>query len=133
MSLFRCRKLRFLYLLALLQLVGGPLVLLHVTVFCQLTVSEAPRIGVARAVVAAISSPEFRAVADLPGEKEARKDGHDGSPKPDGGKTKQPVLPGENFSLALFPANVPHELFSRERHWTPQWAHAPPAPPPRVA
>ncbi len=129
MSLFRCRKLRFLYLLALLQLVGGPLVLLHVTVFCKLTVSEAPEIGISRAAVAAFSSPEFLAIADFSNGNEARKDG---TQKPDTGKAKQPVIPWAQPSPKFFCEEIAIETFSREIHWISQWAHAPPAPPPRV-
>ena len=59
MALFRCRKMRFPYLLALLQLVGGPLVLLHVSVFCKATLEEAPRVGIAKAAAAAWHSEGF--------------------------------------------------------------------------
>jgi hypothetical protein len=59
---FRTGKWRFLYLLALAQLVGGPLVLLQFTVFCKMALHETPRVGVAKAAVGVWNLDDFRAV-----------------------------------------------------------------------
>ena len=61
MEFVRNGKLRLLYVLALAQLVGGPLVLLQVTLLCKLTLHEAPLIGMADAAVRAWHSDEFQA------------------------------------------------------------------------
>jgi hypothetical protein len=53
MAFLRTGKLRLLYVLALAQLVGGPLVLLQVTLFCKLTVKEVPHMKVAEAAARA--------------------------------------------------------------------------------
>lgn len=129
MGLFRCRKLRPLYLLALLQLVGGPLVLLHVTMLCKLTLDEAPRMGMAKAAVAAWKSDGFQKalVADALPEKNSRKEGDSAKPK----MAKQAPSP-INFPTAPAAAEtcggtVAEHLVT----WTPRWPNAPPGPPPR--
>ncbi len=134
MALFRCRKMRFLYLLALLQLVGGPLVLLHVTVFCKLTVSNAPEIGLARAAVSAWHSEGFQKaiVADVFFEKNARNEGKDGTQKHGLEKAKQPVTP---WDAPVITIAAPHTKISAPNYgvaWTPLWPNAPPGPPPRL-
>ena len=130
MSFFRCRKLRFLYLLALIQLVGGPLVLLQVTVFCELTLKESPRIGIAKAAIEAWKSDGFQsALAEHSNpEKNSRKEGDGEKPE----KAKQIPLPWS------FPAestdilrNESQSVAENEVTWTPLWPNAPPGPPPR--
>ncbi len=131
MSFFRWRKLRFLYLLALVQLVGGPLVLLQVTVFCKLTLNETPRIGMAKAAIEAWKSEGFQSALterSLP-EKNGRKEGDGKKPE----KAKQMPLPWN------FPAGSPDVLRNgsqsvaeNEVTWTPLWPNAPPGPPPRL-
>lgn len=134
MALFRCRKMRFLYLLALLQLVGGPLVLLHVTVFCKLTTSKTPEMGVAQAAVSAWHAEGFQEalLADALFEKGARKEGDGQKPKPDLGKVKQPVVPWEvpRFTLAGRHKKISAPCYGVA--WTPLWPNAPPGPPPRL-
>ncbi len=129
MGLLQCHKLRPLYLLALLQLVGGPLVLLHVTMFCKLTLDETPRMGMAKAVEAAWKSEGFQKalLADALPEKPARKEG-DG-PKP---KLEKQVPSGLDFPTAPALANVCiNNVAERIVTWTPRWPNAPPGPPPR--
>ncbi len=135
MNFLRAGKMRWLYLLALAQLVGGPLVLLQVTVFTKLTLHEAPRMGVAKAAVHAWHSDDFQAVltaADV-----VRKD-HSKSPAPTDGSTpkvekaKMPVVPwmGAPVSLAALSRHCP--IVDHARIWTPAWPQAPPGPPPRI-
>lgn len=133
MALFRCRKLRFLYLLALLQLVGGPLVLLHVTVFCKLTLGEAPRMGVAAAAVKAWKTDGFQeALAnDFSPERKGHRDGE--TPKPEPDKAKQPPIPWSNPARRAFADDVNQSIAERAVTWTPRWPNAPPGPPPRFA
>lgn len=126
--------MRTLYLLALLQLLGGPVVLLHVTVFCKLTVSEAPRIGITEAAFDALASEEFRecAHAGLPKRDTPAKENREGDPKPKLEKPNQPPAPWM----------VEHRIFAHDvkstaiaetvRTWTPAWPNAPPGPPPRL-
>ena len=133
MSLFRCRKLRFLYLLALLQLVGGPLVLLHVTVFCKLTLRETPRVGMAAAAVKAWKSDGFQeALAkDFSPGKSGRKD--DEKPKPESDKSKQPPIPWIHPARRALADAGSQSIAERAVTWTPRWPNAPPGPPPRFA
>jgi len=131
MGMFRCRKLRPLYLLALLQLVGGPLVLLHVTAFCKLTLDETPRMGMAKAAVAAWKSDGFQEalVADSLPEKPVRKEG-------DGPKPKMETQAPSTFDFPTAPAAVDvgsGAVAVRVVTWTPRWPNAPPGPPPRFA
>lgn len=132
-AIFRSGKFRLLYLLALVQLVGGPVMLLHVTLFSKLVIREAPRVGVVRAVAFAWDSPEFReSLADAaPPRKDAAKpEKKEGKAKPDSPTTPDfPWMaepPGDDGDPAL--CGVP----GHSRIWTPQWPNAPPGPPPRI-
>lgn len=133
MAFARLGKLRFLYLLALAQLVGGPLVLLQVTVFCKVALHEAPRVGMAKAAVRAWLSDDFQAVlvATSPGEKSERN-----SPPPTRDpsleKAKHPVVPWHMSPLVLADLSSHCKIADRARTWTPAWPQAPPGPPPRV-
>ncbi len=135
MGFFRSGKLRLLYVLALVQLVGGPLVLFQVSVFCKLALHEAPRIGVAKAAELAWKSERFQAVlvaGEIPHAKVVKPlPGGDG-PKAKVEKVKQPVIPWMNPRLELAIAGVRCTLVDRERVWTPAWPQAPPGPPPCV-
>ncbi len=133
MAFFRCNKLRFLYLLALIQLVGGPLVLLHVTVFCKLTLNETPRMGVAAAAVKAWNAEGFQdALAkDFTPERNGRKDGE--KPKADPEKAQQPPIPWSNPARHFACDEGSRSIAERAVTWTPQWPNAPPGPPPRFA
>ncbi len=133
MAFLRCSKLRYLYLLALVQLVGGPLVLLHVTVFCKLTLDEAPRMGVAAAAMKAWHAEGFQEalVADFSPEKNGRRDGDKPKPEPD--KAKQPPIPWGNPVRRAAPHEGGQSIAERAVTWTPRWPNAPPGPPPRFA
>lgn len=136
MSSFRGGKLRFLYLLALLQLVGGPLVLLQVTVFCKLVAREAPAAGIAKATERAWNSAEFDAA--LAATKPAV--GHDGkkSSVPDEGPhsktppSKQVFSPWMERRWNVLAVAAACRVAEREKNWTPVWPQAPPGPPPRL-
>ncbi len=129
MELFRCAKMRPLYLLALLQLVGGPLVLLHVTLFCKLTLHEAPRMGMANAAVAAWESEGFQKalLADALPEKHSRKEGDGAKPKPEKQAPPSMDFPTAPAATATCGGTVAERLVT----WTPRWPNAPPGPPPR--
>ena len=135
MSAFPKGKLRLLYVLALAQLVGGPLVLLQVTLFCKLTLHEAPRVGMAEAAVRAWHSNEFQAAIltgdrTRTGETKSSPPSRDPKVKPE--HVKPPVIPWQADRLALVLSCVDCESPHCERVWTPQWPQAPPGPPPRV-
>jgi hypothetical protein len=133
MGFFRSGKLRYLYLLALAQLVGGPLVLLHVTVFCKLTVREAPRVGFVEAAAGAFASDEFRACASagLPKRETPAKESPESDPKPKLEKPSQPPAPWM-AERRIFAHDVKGTAIAETaRTWTPAWPNAPPGPPPR--
>lgn len=135
MGFFRSGKLRYLYLLALAQLVGGPLVLLHVTVFCKLTVREAPRVGFVEAAAVALDSDEFRACASagLPKRETPAKESPESDPKPKLEKPSQPPAPWM-AERRIFAHDVKGAAIAETaRTWTPAWPNAPPGPPPRWA
>ena len=133
MGFFRSGKMRPLYLLALLQLLGGPVVLLRVTVFCKLTVREAPRVGFVEAAAGAFASDEFRecASAGLPKRDTPAKDGREGDPKPKLEKPQHPPAPWM-AERRIFAHDVKGTAIAdTARTWTPAWPNAPPGPPPR--
>lgn len=136
MNFFRTGKFRFLYLLALIQLVGGPLVLLQVTVFCKLTLHETPRIGMAKAAVSAWRSADFQAVlapADVAKADDLKPTPSGNGPKVKLEKAKEPVIPWMPIRVNLAALAVRVDVVDRERFWTPAWPQAPPGPPPRIA
>ncbi len=134
-GLLNGKKLKLLYILALFQLVAGPLVLFQVTLFCKLTVSETPRQGIAKAFGKAWSSNEFQAsIQNADGvKKEAAK-----SPLPtsDPGerliKAKVPWIVWQPAPLRILADTELVPCSDWARMWTPTWPQAPPAPPPRV-
>lgn len=133
MARFRTGKLRLLYVLALAQLVGGPIVLLQVTLLCKLTLNEAPRMHMAEAVVSAWHSDEFQAAITAGarhGETQTPLPSRDPKGTPD--KSKPPAVPWKCEPLALIVHAVTCEIVTRERIWTPAWPQAPPGPPPRL-
>ena len=125
---------RHLVLLALFQLVAGPLMLLQVTVFCSLTARETPQQGVAKAVVKAWHSDAFQSLLALSDEGRVEKD--HGSLPPDSGK-----FLGAKAKLNMVVWQLPPVEFYRPcvdgvwdphlRAWTPSWPQAPPGTPPR--
>jgi hypothetical protein len=128
-------KLKILYLLALFQLVAGPLVLLQVTVLFKLTSRETPSRGVTVAFKKAWSSNEFQATFELP---EAHRQDRFKSPLPTkdpAGKLltmKMPVTFWHQDPLVLVITSELVPCSDWERMWTPTWPQAPPGPPPRV-
>lgn len=131
----RAGKMRWLYLLALAQLVGGPLVLLQVILFCKLTVHEAPRTGVIQAAAKAWHSDDFQKTLVVGNT--VRKD-HSKAPAPTDGhapkleKAKMPVLPWMESPVALVCLSRHVRIVDHARMWTPAWPQAPPGPPPRI-
>ena len=135
MTFARLGNLRFLYLLALVQLVGGPLVLFQVTVFCKVALHEAPRVGMAKAAVRAWQSDDFQTVlaaADGVRSRESKWLPPTGDPKPKLEKAKPPMIPWEPAALVLCLLSDHCKIADRARTWTPAWPQAPPGPPPRV-
>jgi hypothetical protein len=135
MGFFEIGKLRILYLLALAQLVGGPLVLLHVTVFCKVALQNVPRVGMKDAAVLAWHSDDFQAAlvtTDFVGTKESKSlpPGH--GPKLKLEKGKVPFIAWTTEPVVLAASSCPCEHADRARTWTPAWPQAPPGPPPRV-
>lgn len=135
MNFFRTGKMRWLYLLALVQLVGGPLVLLQVTVFCKLTLHEAPHLGVAKAVVSAWHSDDFQAVlvaADVVRKPDSKAPAPIEGSKSKLEKAKLPVVPWMVASVELLCLSSHCRIVDHARVWTPAWPQAPPGPPPRI-
>lgn len=135
MNFFRTGKLRFLYWLALAQLVGGPLVLLQVTVFCKLALNEAPRVGMVRAAAGAWKSAEFQATLTATAISKAGETKTlppTGDPKLKLEKAKLPVIPWEPAPLVCSVLSRHCKIAERTRTWTPGWPQAPPGPPPKV-
>ncbi len=134
-NLPRGRKLKFLYVLALFQLVAGPLVLWQVTVFTKLAAREAPSSGVAAAFMKAWHSDEFQAAlqdTQPPGKKDAKSPLPTSDPK---GKLLKGDLHAALWKSTRLPRISADGLVLRSdwsRRWTPVWPQAPPGPPPRM-
>jgi hypothetical protein len=131
-------KFRHLYLLALFQLVGGPLVLVPMLMMSKAVVRETAQHGVVQGFHQAMVSQEWSEVRDIlqnggmmaepssstkaPGQQEKTKDG---KPKLDFAAWTMPAL----MELEGVPVKRP------AWQWQPMasnWANAPPSPPPRV-
>lgn len=114
---------------------GGPLVLLQVTVFCKMTLAEAPHVGLVRAAVDTLTSEHFHG-AIAAGKwiaNDAKKSvPPTGEPKQKLEKAKLPMIPWNTTPIILATLAVPYESVDRARTWTPAWPQAPPGPPPRV-
>ncbi|RYD20540.1 MAG: hypothetical protein EOP88_14690 [Verrucomicrobiaceae bacterium] len=135
MDFFRAGKMRWLYLLALAQLVGGPLVLLQVTVFTKLTLQETPRMGVAKAAVHAWHSGDFQTVlsaADVARKNDSKAPAPVDGPQPKLEKAKLPVVPWMSAPVSLACLSSHCSIVDHARVWTPAWPQAPPGPPPRI-
>ena len=128
--------MKFLYLLALFQLVAGPLVLLQVTVFTKLAVREVPSQGMATGFVRAWQSDVFQAVLHDNGQPAAKKESKSPLPTSD---PKGKVLKGD-MPIAVWKSSKMPRIAAEglvlcsdwSRRWTPIWPQAPPGPPPRV-
>lgn len=134
MTLPGWKKMKLLYVLALFQLVAGPLMLMQVTVFCKMVVKESPRQGVAAAFEKSWSSEEFQAVLASP---DAPKKGEAQSPQPAPEEKlkvekKMPLMAWQAVAfLKVLPCErVAWVMPERLRYGV--WPQAPPAPPPRV-
>ena len=128
-------KPRTLLLLALFQLVAGPLVLLQVTVFCSLTVRETPREGVAVAMVKAWKSETFQSL--LTAAQNGRAQADNGSvpasdDKAGHAKAKLHLLPWHSLEVVSLPCVMSGDRHVLGKAWTPAWPQAPPGTPPRV-
>ena len=130
------RNTRWLYLLALFQLVAGPLVLTQVMVFCKITVENTAEQGVITAAVEALQSDEFNASLDAAaGVRQEEPNSDRQLPR----ETKMSSLkiigtPWAGHLPALV-ADAPQSIdFADYRQrWTPTGLSAPPGPPPRLA
>jgi len=124
---------RHLILLALFQLVAGPLVLLQVSVFCSLTVREAPSQGVAKAMVKAWNHEAFQSLLSAP---DSHKLSNDAAPS---GTSKEGQLKAKiqlfawSSETALYapPFKIANWAAYHEA-WKTVWPQAPPGTPPRV-
>ena len=127
------RNTRWLYLLAIFQLVAGPLVLTQVMVFCKLTAEKAPQQGLVAAAAETMLSAEF--AESLDEAVRATQQKHDGK-TPGREKPQDVKIIGTTWSatagLVAF-APVELEYTAHEVCWTPQGLHAPPGQPPRLA
>ena len=135
MGKFNIRNLRLLYLLALFQLVAGPLVLFQVTVLCKLTVGEVARNGVTTAVSKAWHNPEFQAtLTDDSGIHSATKKSTlpTRDPKQKIVKVKMPAIAWQVSPLVLVNLSEKITGWDFSQTWTPAWPQAPPGPPPRL-
>jgi len=129
------RKKQWLILLALFQLVAGPLVLLQVMVFCQVTAEKAPEQGIVKAAAEAWHSAEFQRTLDVAANLKRQDQPLPGTPE----KTFQPETKKifgtlwEPLSGLVRPHADPLPGTELRRGWTPVCQSAPPGPPPRVA
>ncbi len=129
------KNLRLLYLLALFQLVAGPLVLFQVTVLCKLTVQDTTGKSVATAVSKAWHSPEFQAtLSDDDGLQQVTKKlpiptSH---PKTKIVKVKMPAIAWQAKPVVRVNLSKRITAGAYSRVWTPAWPQAPPGPPPRL-
>ena len=127
------RKNRWLYLLALFQLVAGPLMLVGVTTLCKITVQEMPTHGFAKAVRKAWVSQEVQALVCAAADE-------------CGGGNTAPIPVKKCHSelnkiicepwsaVRLFYPQLAHlSPHSTEPVWTPACPSAPPGTPPRLA
>lgn len=119
-----------LCLLALCQLAAGPLVLVAVLAFAKVTVREAPREGLVKAISSALHSPEVQSAL------QALNDTSQDSSKsslPKAAKDKVKIIAVaweiERVSLTAF---LTAEEVRGLRTWALSRPQAPPGPPPRV-
>ena len=125
---------RHLILLALFQVVAGPLVLLQVSVFCSLTVREAPRQGVAKAMVKAWNNEAFQSLIVV---SDNGTRGDDATPvdatKSGAAKAKIHLLAWHAEPVLSMPPVKLSNWEAYHQAWTPAWPQAPPGTPPRVS
>lgn len=128
-------KSKYLYLLALFQLVAGPLVLMQVSVFCSLTVREAPRQGVAKAMAQAWKSETFQSLLAASSTDKMHTDKGSlpsNDDKAGNAKAKVHLLAWQAAPMLSLPPAKLGDWQIQARAWTPAWPQAPPGTPPRV-
>lgn len=126
--------MKWLYVLALFQLVAGPLVIFQVTLLCQFTIRDAPEQGWQPAFQKAWEQTEQHALAACDPVKATKGKENAPAPKP---KifTEKSKIPATHWSSGIFrcpPSIGLAEISEWSRRWTPVWPQAPPGPPPRV-
>ena len=130
------RNTRWLYLLALFQLVAGPLVLTQVMVFCKITVENTAEQGVITAAVEALQSEEFNASLDAAaGIRQEQPNSDRELPRETKASSMKIIGTPWAGQLPALVAEAPKRLNFPEyrRRWTPTGLSAPPGPPPRLA
>lgn len=138
MARFRS-QFRHLYLLALFQLVGGPLVILPLVMVCKVTLTQTAQHGVVEGLRQAPLTKEWQraSVVLLHGEA-ALPDSHEknGVPgTPEKFKEGKVKLDLAVWMTAAIPQPESAAIGRPCWRWLPSastWAHAPPGPPPRV-
>jgi hypothetical protein len=131
-------KFRHLYLLALFQLVGGPLVLVPMLLISKAAVRETAQHGVVKGFHQAMVSQEWEEVREMLQDGEVS--GTSSSTKAPGKQEKSKDGNAKlNFMVWTSPAHMKLEGVPVKQpawEWQPMassWANAPPSPPPRVA
>ncbi len=128
------RNKRWLILLALFQLVAGPLVLLQVMVFCQVTAEKAPEQGLVKAATEAFHSAEFQRTLDIAAGVQAKSSDStapEKSVQTEGTKLFGTLWEPMGGVVRIAAVILPGTAFKRS--WTPVGLLAPPGQPPRVA
>jgi hypothetical protein len=126
---------KHLYLLALFQLVGGPLVILAVVVFSKLAVQHVPEQGIQHGFASVLQSAEWQEVlqtALVGSAKQPRKSADtDKLPQPPPEKGKFLAITWDGFMRQSLtqPSMEPPE--DKLVDLLSAWPHAPPSPPPR--
>jgi hypothetical protein len=130
-----CPQARHLYLLALFQLVGGPLVILAVVFFCRMTAQHATDHGVTTGIVKVWQSPEWEAVAQaLVGMAQERQRSHapDTVPPVQDPFGKLVVEVGNLLQVPCPQSTVALPPTGNNGLRDAGWPQAPPSPPPKI-
>jgi len=124
---------RKLYLLALFQILGGPLVLLAVLTAGKLVATKIHDQGLKAGMASVCDHGTWQAVADVVAKVDAASHGDRKGTEMPVGQVKEKIIAlawsapefvfGEGAELAEVPG-------SRDL-WSSRWPHAPPSPPPR--
>jgi hypothetical protein len=127
------RSTRWLYLLALFQLVAGPLVLVTVMTFCKVTVREAPSQGLVKAMSAALQSDEVQALVQVTSNAQTE-DSKSSLPvkKFKAGEKKFIGIAWESMPTVMVDATKTSSSSAWLKTWSPAWPQAPPGTPPRA-
>ena len=131
-SLPKPTRRQWLYLLALSQLVGGPLVLMQVMVFCRVTAREAPSQGLVKAVSVAWHSEEFQAQIIASNDQRTHQADSTFPPKKTVGNSKIQGIVSTALRAPSIVQSATMKWASWKTLWTSAWPQAPPCPPPRA-